>query len=194
METKKSKKADLESKRPIFFMIGLAISLGMVLLAFEWKSPEKAAIVLTGITVEAPEDILIPIVKEEKKEELPPVVVVEEFVLVDNTIEIEDEPFIFEDDITSDDAIDYQKFLPKEKVEEVVEPTWFPEQQPEFPGGMKALLKFINNSVKYPIVAQESAIQGKVIITFVIDADGEVTDVKILRGSILHWMLKHSGW
>jgi protein TonB len=56
------------------------------------------------------------------------------------------------------------------------------EQMPSFPGGEEALRKFIAHSIKYPVIAQENGIQGKVYVTFVVDRDGSVTQAKIARG------------
>jgi protein TonB len=56
------------------------------------------------------------------------------------------------------------------------------EQMPEFPGGQAELIKFIGNSVKYPVKAMKANIQGKVFVSFVIGKDGSVKDVKIARG------------
>jgi protein TonB len=53
---------------------------------------------------------------------------------------------------------------------------------PEFPGGEAALRKYIANSIKYPVIAQENGIQGKVFVTFVVDKDGSITQAKVVRG------------
>ena len=53
---------------------------------------------------------------------------------------------------------------------------------PEFPGGEEALRKYIAQSVKYPVIAQENGIQGRVYVSFVVNTKGKVTDVKIARG------------
>jgi len=67
--------------------------------------------------------------------------------------------------------------------EDTISPPFFVvEQMPEFPGGQPALLKFISNSVKYPVIAQENGIQGKVFINFVVDTDGGISNVKVFRG------------
>ena len=52
---------------------------------------------------------------------------------------------------------------------------------PEFPGGMAACLKFLANNIKYPAIAQESNIQGKVIIQFVVNKDGSIVDPVVVR-------------
>jgi protein TonB len=56
------------------------------------------------------------------------------------------------------------------------------EQMPEFPGGDLALRKFLANSVKYPAIAIENAIQGKVFVNFVVDKNGSISNVSIARG------------
>ena len=53
---------------------------------------------------------------------------------------------------------------------------------PEFPGGQKALLAFLGNNVRYPVIAQENGVQGKVYVAFIIDEKGRVTNPTILRG------------
>ena len=62
-----------------------------------------------------------------------------------------------------------------EKVFEVV------EQMPSFPGGDKALLEYLSSNIKYPVVAQENGVQGRVVVSFVVEKDGSITDVKVVR-------------
>lgn len=56
------------------------------------------------------------------------------------------------------------------------------EQQPMFPGGPSALMKFLSDNTKYPVVAQENGVQGRVTVQFVVEKDGSVSDVHVLRG------------
>ncbi len=56
------------------------------------------------------------------------------------------------------------------------------EQQPMFPGGPTALMKFLNENTKYPVVAQENGVQGRVTVQFVVEKDGSVSDVHVLKG------------
>lgn len=183
MKTKKTKKADLENKRPLFFSIGLLLSLSIVFLAFEWKSPVKKVETFNPLNIEAPVEEMMPITKEEEKKEivlLKPEII--DFELVSDETEIKDDFDFFDSEIGKDDPVDIQVFVPKTEEKEDDMPVWITDEMPEFPGGMASLLKFINSSVKYPVIAQENGIQGKVIITFVIDKEGEVTNVKVFRG------------
>jgi protein TonB len=56
------------------------------------------------------------------------------------------------------------------------------EEMPEFPGGVVALRQYLANAVKYPVIAQENGIQGKVYVNFVVNKDGSVSNAKIARG------------
>ena len=55
------------------------------------------------------------------------------------------------------------------------------EQMPSFPGGPQALMEYLSNNVKYPVVAQENGVQGRVVVSFVVERDGSITDVKVVR-------------
>lgn len=55
------------------------------------------------------------------------------------------------------------------------------EEMPSFPGGNVALMSYLNGNTKYPVVAQENGVQGKVIISFVVERDGSISDVKVAR-------------
>lgn len=55
------------------------------------------------------------------------------------------------------------------------------EEMPSFPGGQGALMQYLNNNIKYPIVAQENGVQGRVIVSFVVERDGSISDVKVAR-------------
>lgn len=56
------------------------------------------------------------------------------------------------------------------------------EQQPLFPGGPAALMKYLSENTKYPVVAQENGVQGRVTVQFVVEKDGSISDVHVLRG------------
>lgn len=64
---------------------------------------------------------------------------------------------------------------PTNKVFDVV------EQMPSFPGGNGALMQYLANNIKYPVVAQENGVQGRVIVSFVVEKDGSITDVNVVR-------------
>ena len=55
------------------------------------------------------------------------------------------------------------------------------EQMPQFPGGQSALFEYLSSHIKYPVVAEENGVQGRVIVTFVVERDGNITDVKVAK-------------
>ena len=57
-----------------------------------------------------------------------------------------------------------------------------PDQLPEFPGGIQAMMKFLSTNIKYPVEAQKKGISGRVIVQFVIMEDGTLDQAKVIRG------------
>ena len=55
------------------------------------------------------------------------------------------------------------------------------EEMPSFPGGQGALMQYLASNIKYPVVAQENGVQGRVIVSFVVERDGSISDVKVAR-------------
>ena len=55
------------------------------------------------------------------------------------------------------------------------------EEMPQFPGGQAALLEYLAKNIKYPVVAEENGVQGRVIVTFVVERDGSITDVRVVK-------------
>ncbi|MGQ7868969.1 energy transducer TonB [Sunxiuqinia sp. sy24] len=185
MELKKSPKADLESKRNIFVQIGLVVSLGLCLLAFEWTTKVEQASSLGTMAEQEVEDEIIPITRQEEVKPPPPPPppkVVEVLNIVEDDVEIEDELEIQDTDIDEETAIEVAPVIQEEEEEEEGQVFFIVEDMPEFPGGELALRKFIANAVKYPVIAQENGIQGKVYVNFVVDKDGSITNARIARG------------
>lgn len=55
------------------------------------------------------------------------------------------------------------------------------EQMPEYPGGQAALFEYLSKNIKYPADAEKKKVEGKVFVTFVVDTDGKITDVSLMR-------------
>lgn len=185
MEPKKTPKANLEDKRILFFEFGLVISILICLYGFESKSGIKPSDTLGILTDQAVEEIVIPITKpEETKPELPPPPkVVDLLLIVENNAEIIDELEIIDTEVTSETAIHAAMYAnkPESSVDETVV-FLAPEEMPEFPGGYGALLNFLGQNIKYPTIAAENGVSGRVTVNFVVNKDGSISDAKILRG------------
>ena len=187
MDLKKSQKADLENKKNLFFMLGLVIALGVTLLAFEWTSKPSKAESLGSIQTQEVEEEIIPITREQEIKPPPPPPppkVVEVLNIVDDDVEIEDELEIEDSEADDETVIDVAPVVvaEEEEEEETAEVFFIVEDMPEFPGGDLALRKYIANAVKYPVIAQENGIQGKVYVTFVVGKDGSINNAQVARG------------
>ena len=186
MEPKKSPKADLENKRGIFVQLGLVISLGLVLLAFNWNSQIKEADSLGQVQAQDVEDEMIPITRPEEVKPPPPPPppqVVEVLNIVDNNTDIDDELQIEDTEADDNTVVNVAPIVQQKEEQTEEQPVFFiVEDMPEFPGGDIALRKYIAQAIKYPVIAQENGIQGKVYVNFVVNTDGSVTDAKIARG------------
>lgn len=185
MEIKKTPKADLENKRNLFLMLGLVIALGLVFAAFEHKTSPKKADSLGQMQMQEVEDEIIPITRELEvpPPPPPPPQVIEVLNIVDDDVEIEDE-LIIDTEVTDDMVIDVAPVVStrEEEEEEDTQIFFIVEEMPEFPGGEPALRQFIANAIKYPVIAQENGIQGRVYVTFVVNTDGSIADARIARG------------
>ncbi len=186
MEIKKSPKADLEGKKGIFFEVGLALALAILLFAFEWKSNTAEVNQFQTVAEEQIEEEIIPITQQMLKPPPPPppapkltdlIDIVEDDTMIDEELEIQDAEDQSENteiqDITDLDGYEGED-TGEAEVFVVV------EDMPQFTGGN--VQAWIAKNVKYPRMAEENGIQGKVYIQFVIEKDGSITDVKVLRG------------
>lgn len=181
MESKKTKKSDIERKRLVFLQLGLIISLALAITAFEWKTPDvRGTILPPRETQEVPTDI-IPIVSQKK--ELPKPVNTTLIKTVDDIREN-----VKEVKITAEidpDAYVEQYFPPLPKVDEpdieTDEPFRIVGNMPVFPGGEAALMQYLYRNTVYPQRAREAGISGTVYITFVIEKDGSVSSIAVLR-------------
>jgi periplasmic protein TonB len=188
MELKKSEKADLENKKGIFLQIGLIFSLAVTLVAFEWKSydtEEYNTYSTQRFSTEVEE--MAPITQQYIPPPLPvPPLPSIALNIVENTARINDDISIDAeaDESTQVDEYKSNTVIQQEDESEVKEQEIFlvVENVPVFPGGDLAMKKFLMDNIRYPVMANQSGIQGTVHVTFVVERDGSVTDVRILRG------------
>ena len=185
MEIKKSHKADLESKKVIFTEIGLVLALAVILLAFEWKSYDKTVMDIASRQVEDIPEEIIPITEQKVKPPPPaPVQQVVKINIVEDDVDVDDDLDINVEADMNTEVEEYVAPVRQDEEESAEETQIFMvvESMPEFPGGEPSLYKYLAENIKYPQMAKESGIQGRVFVTFVVERDGSVTDVRVLRG------------
>ncbi len=180
MKPKKYLSVDLEKYSKLFFKLGLIIALALVYMAFNWQTTftnEKPIYAMSDIDIET--EYLPPVV--EQKPELPkPKIQYIDLKLEENSDE--DEPQFMPQDNGTDasEAIHFTFRQNKEKEEEP-DFFYFSEVKPKFPGGDLGLMHFLKRKIKYPVLAVENGIEGKVFIRFSINKKGEVINPEILR-------------
>ena len=175
MDAKKNPKVNLENKRSLFLQIGLFVTLLIILIAFEYRSYERSDYNLGALNLDDIEEEIIPITKQEVKPPPPPPPPPEIIEIVEDDIEIEDEIEIEDTESDEDEIIEIEE-------EDDEEFFMVVENMPEFPGGDLGLMKYIQKNVKYPAIAKEYNITGKVYVSFIVDKKGSVTNVKVVRG------------
>jgi len=185
MELKKNPKADLENRRGLYLEIGLVVILVAALVAFNVKTYDKEE--KEQVERQASEEIEDVIIQTQR-EELPPPPppetpeVTTEFEVVEDDAEIKTELVVNAEvtDDTKNIAITPVK-IEEEEEEEDVQIFTVVENDPEFPGGMEALYKYLRENIKYPSLARDNNITGKVYVTFVVERDGSIANPRVLK-------------
>ncbi|MEP1034138.1 energy transducer TonB [Ekhidna sp.] len=179
MELKKNKKYDLEHKRPLFFGIGMIISLSLTLLAFEWKSPIEPVMHSFNQEYESVDEFIVPPTDIKPPPPPPPSTPIIKSTVEEPKEEIE---VTIDAEITDEESVVI--LIPTEISEEKVDeaPKNWAEVMPTFEGGMQNFYKFLGKNIHYPKQAQRMGIEGRVVVQFVVEKDGTLTDLKVLKG------------
>ena len=189
MEVKKSEKASLENKRLLFTEIGFVVALIAIYFAFNWSSTEKEVATLEAEVANVAVEDMVPITQETPPppEAAPKIPILSDQIdVVDDNIKVDDNMFQnLEDDANSGvEIMDYIESAPEEEtVEEEAIPFQLVEEKPSFNGGdANEFSKWVNSKLVYPEIAKENGVQGRVTLQFTVNADGTVSNVKVLRG------------
>lgn len=184
MEIKKSPKADLENKRGSWLLVGYVVVLALMFVAFEWTQRDVKVSTDTGVADLVFEEEIIPITQQEEIKAPPPPEapsVAEVLNIVEDDAQVEETAIATTEETGK--AVEV-KYVPVEVEEEDPEENVIfqvVENMPEFPGGMGALMQFLGKNIKYPAIAQENGVQGRVIVQFVVNKDGSIVDPVVVR-------------
>ena len=181
MQVKKSEKASLENDKIIYVLMGLVFVLSLCYVALEWTEREVTKYDVTDTEFLFEEEVEIQQTSQETPPPPPPPAVQEVEVLnvVEDNVETESIEVNTEETETEVVIAAPVEAPVEEEEEEVV--FVIVESMPEFPGGQQALFKYLSENVKYPVIAQENGIQGRVICQFVVNKDGSIVDVEVVR-------------
>ena len=176
MEPKKKPEADLNRSRGVFLSIDFLLSLFIVIVAFEWKTYEGGLLSL-GKLDEFEEQIEIPITEQPPPP--PPEKVIEIIEVLDEE-EIEEEIEVDLDVEFDEDTVIAVEDAPEEEDTDKI--FLVVEKDPEPKGGLTAFYNFLSKNIIYPERAKRAGVQGRVYVRFVVEKDGSLTDIKVLKG------------
>ena len=178
MEIKKTSKASLENKKSSWLLVGYVIVLVFMFVAFEW-SKRDVRIDMSGAITENvfEQEIEIPITEQPELVAPPPPqapAIAEVLTIVDDNDNVKE----------TGEAVIIKPISPTVDEEIPVEDEIFEvvEKNPEFSYNGMSLMQYLGKSIKYPTIAQETGTQGRVIVQFVVNKDGSIVDVKVVRG------------
>lgn len=182
MEIKKSRKADLQNKRGLLLEIGLIVALLAVIVAFSYTPSEHRIDKVDLNYAPIDTEIVDVTIQDQKPPEMPKKVemnvITDMLQVVTNDTKITTDVDFAEFDESTEIV---QQVVVKE--EEIVEEEIFvtAETMPSFMGGDLGVFRnWVQKQLNYPPIAQENGIQGKVIIQFVVEKDGRLTNVQVL--------------
>ena len=182
MELKKHPQADLTRKAGLFLNIGLVVSLTFCIAAFEWKFYNDSGSVNLGQVNDDFEE-LAEIPPTQQPPPPPPKIQQPQIIEVPDEEEIEEEIEIDLDvEITEETVIEEVEFEDPGEEEETDEIFTIVEQQPEPVGGISAFYNYVSKRIKYPSQARRMAIEGRVFVQFVVERDGTIQDVQVMKG------------
>ena len=178
MVAKKSPEANLEKKKTLYVLLGFVMVLSLVYIVFEWSQKDLVKYdksqYLSGFT----EDVVLPPPTTQPPPPPPPPRPVEVFKIVEKPTTTDHLIIKSEDSPTEgvDQPVNVKYEVPAEDIEEI---HYYVEEMPEFKGDV---MLFLSKNIKYPALAQEMGIQGKVICQFVVDRDGSIGNVEVVKG------------
>lgn len=182
METKKSEKAKVGGLASYF--IGFIIGLAVMFVALEWTSrSDDTSDTYIGSDIHIEQE-MVPITLPEKKTVPPPPSAVKPADIIKI---IEDDDMAEEEDVMI--STDNEEYIDISNIDVIMvepepeddTPFMVVEDMPEFPGGTSALMEYLRKNIKYPSLCRESNIQGRVIISFVVNKDGKIVDAEVVK-------------
>ncbi len=179
MVAKKSLKASLENKKSIFVLLGFVVGLSLVFIALEWSGKDVKLYPGPQVDLFPTDEPVVPVTKEAKPlpPPPPPPAAITELKIVSDTEKPKPVEFTSETNETESNPINTVGPIKVEEDPGDV-PFTYVEKMPEFPGN---IFKFLSDNIHYPQIAIENQIQGRVYCEFVVNRDGSIVDVKVVR-------------
>jgi protein TonB len=184
MELKKTPKADLSRKSGLFFNVGLAISLIVVLTAFEYRTYDDTSLIEFDHDAATFDDEIIPPTNIPPPPP-PPIQAPPTITEVEDDVEIDDIEINVDIEVTNETVVDEIQIIEVEAPKEDPDKIFLVvEEGAEPKGGIKEFYKYVSKRLEghYPAQARRMGIEGRVFVGFVVNRDGSIVDVNIVKG------------
>ncbi|MEZ2415964.1 energy transducer TonB [Muriicola sp. E247] len=189
MELKKNPKADLRKNSGLYFVLGLMVVMLLVFIAFEWKTYDKVADYDISLNVEDALDEEVPMTEQIKTPPPPPPPAAPEVIeVVEDEEEVEETVIESTETSQEEEIIEVEDVIVEDDFEDVDVPFAVIEDVPVFPGCEGAsdkracfnemMQKHIIKNFRYPEIAQEMGVQGRVSVMFTIQKDGSIGNIR----------------
>lgn len=188
MEIKKDPRVDLKLRRQTYWLTGLTSILAVLFIAFEWTNVTHKYVSnhFGPLEIDPEEEMTITLQPSTPPPPPPPLPEVVEILTV-----VTDDTEVAEIDVQSSES-ESDMEIQIQSISSVEEPIVeedadvnsvfvIVEQNPEFPGGTQALMDYLSKSIRYPSFEAEMGISGKVVLSFVVERDGSITDIQEVR-------------
>ena len=181
METKKNPKANLQTRRVLFLEIGLVVSIALMIAIFSYGKPEKATPVKFSLP-SLPDVVILPPIIPEKSEPVrakPMVVFIDTWKVLPNDAHISTE---IDPDVWGQEPIVLPPRVEEKPVADPDEIFLDVSDMPTFRGGpLTNFRNWVMSQLRYPALAAENDIQGQVVVSFVIEKDGTLSNINVLQ-------------
>ena len=178
MEIKKDPSVDLNKQRPLFFGIGLGLSLLLVTILIEWRTYDRSYMDLGQVDDIFDEQLEVPLTEQPPPPPPPPVL--PEIIEVPDEEEIEEDIIDIDVEVTEETIV--EDIVMDDLEEDVDEIFTIVEEQPLPEGGLAAFYGYVGKNLRYPRQASRMGIEGRVTLRFVVERNGTLTQISVLKG------------
>ena len=190
IEVKKSAKANLEKNKTVWVLIGFIMVFSLLFVAFEWTTFEdkEERIVATAPPPAIEEPEVLKEIQIQVKNVVPPPPAAQKptevIEIIKDEVDQQETEIISSEDVVVD-VVEYDEnavvvvdeVVEEEQIFQVV------EESAEFPGGMQAMYKWLSDNIQYPRISRDNNSQGRTILRFVVNSDGSIQNIQILKSS-----------
>lgn len=190
IEVKKSAKANLEKNKTVWVLIGFIMVFSLLFVAFEWTTFEdkEERIVATAPPPAIEEPEVLKEIQIQVKNVVPPPPAAQKptevIEIIKDEVDQQETEIISSEEVVVD-VVEYDEnavvvvdeVVEEEQIFQVV------EESAEFPGGMQAMYKWLSDNIQYPRISRDNNSQGRTILRFVVNSDGSIQNIQILKSS-----------